>query len=382
MGKDGRVSATALPTVTAFAPGRVNLIGEHTDYNGGQCLPFAIPLATTATLTLRDDGILRATSDQAEPWTGRLDDVTSRQVTGWASYVAGVVWALDAVAPLAGGLDVQVTSTIPLGGGLSSSAALECSIAIALEALLGQTPDADGRSRIAEACRRAETEYVGAPTGGVDQLASMLGAEEHAVHIDFDDPRTPATTLVPLPLTADGLAILVTDTGARHALVEDDSGYARRRAECDAAAATLGVPTLSRAAFADLASIADPVHRRRTRHVVTENARVVETVDALKVQDWGRLGALLTASHESLRDDFEVSCAELDVAVEAALQAGARGARMTGGGFGGCTIALVHAGEADAVRAAIDTAYRGSGWPAPRHHLVQPSAGARVVARS
>ena len=364
---------------TAEAPGRVNLIGEHTDYNGGRCLPFAIPLTTTATVTERDDGGLVVRSDQGDPWTGRLDDVAARAVPGWASYVAGVVWALDVDAAQVGGLDIEITSTIPLGGGLSSSAALECSVAVALHGLLGHDLDDDARLRLAEACRRAETEYVGAPTGGVDQIASLLATTGHAVHIDFADPHSPVTDRVPLPLADAGLAILVTDTGVRHALA-DGGGYADRRAECEAAAAVLGRHTLAGLEQRDLTRISDPLLQRRAGHVVTENARVVAAVTALQDGDWTTLGGLLTASHESLRDDFEVSCPELDATVDAALSAGALGARMTGGGFGGCAIALVRSADAGAVRTAIGTAYTQQGWAPPRHHLVQPGPGAHVVA--
>lgn len=340
---------------TAVAPGRVNLIGEHTDYNGGRCLPFAIPLTTTAVVAERGDGALVVRSDQGDPWTGRLDDVAARAVTGWAAYVAGVVWALDVDGTQVGGLDIEVTSTIPLGGGLSSSAALECAVAVALHDLLGHHLDDDARRRLAEACRRAETEYVGAPTGGVDQLASLLATDGHAVHIDFAVPDRPATGLVPLPLDGAGLTVLVTDTGVRHSLADGDGGYAQRRAE---------------------AAAGDP---RRRRHVATENQRVEDAVAALGSSDWQALGTLLTASHLSLRDDYEVSCRELDVTVEAALAAGALGARMTGGGFGGCAIALIDAVRADDVSAAIDEAYRRADWPRPTHHHVTASAGARLV---
>ena len=354
-----------MSTVTAVAPGRVNLIGEHTDYNGGLCLPFAIPLATTARVATRQDRLLTITSDQGGSWEGSLDDVSARRVTGWTSYVGGVLWALGADGPEHPGLDITVTSTIPLGGGLSSSAALECSVAVAVTALSGRSLDRAGRLRLAELCRRAETEYVGAPTGGIDQLASLLGTVDHGVLVDFADPTAPRAQEVPLAFGAAGLAILVTDTGVRHSLADDEGGYAQRRAESSAFAA-------------DPAS-ADPVLQARGRHVRTENDRVRRTVEALAAEDWSGVGELLTASHASLRDDYEVSCPELDVAVDASIAGGALGARMTGGGFGGCSIALVDRSGLAQVRDAVDTAYAEHGWPTPSHHVVEPSAGAHVV---
>ena len=340
-----------MSTARAVAPGRVNLIGEHTDYNGGLCLPFAIPLATTATVSVRDDGRLRITSDRGEPWEGERGE----RPAGWASYVAGVLWALEEAGWEMPGLEISLSSTIPLGGGLSSSAALECAVAVAVAGLLGKPLDRGARIELAEVCRRAETEYVGAPTGGVDQLASLLATEGHGVLVDFADPAAPETTNVPLDLAAAGLTVLVTDTGVRHSLAQGDGGYAQRRAEAEAG---------------------DP---RRWRHIDSENERVRACVRAVEARDWAVVGRLLTASHASLRDDYEVSCLELDLTVEAALSAGALGARMTGGGFGGCAISLVASGDAVDLRTTIDRAYRARGWPAPVQHEVRPTAGARLL---
>ncbi|AIY17453.1 galactokinase [Pimelobacter simplex] len=331
-----------MTSATATAPGRVNLIGEHTDYNGGRCLPFAIPLATTATVTVRDEPGLVVESSADADGSG-------------TEYVAGVVWALREAGWDVPGLDVAVTTDLPLGGGLSSSAALECAVAVAVAGLLGRPLDRSGRRSIAEACRRAETEHVGAPTGGMDQLASMLGTADGALLLDFADPARPRVRDVPLPLAAAGLTVLVTDTGVRHVLADGDGGYAQRRRECAAG---------------------DP---RRLRHVTTEDARVGAAVEAIEARDWGTLGVLMTASHTSLREDFEVSVPELDTAVDAALAAGALGARLTGGGFGGCTIALVAEATAPAIATAVDDAYAAAGWPAPTHRTVRPAAGARLL---
>ncbi|WP_436699687.1 galactokinase [Nocardioides sp. BYT-33-1] len=330
--------------VVARAPGRVNLIGEHTDYNGGLCLPFAIDLATTATVRRRSDGRIRTTSREA--------------VAGdrhWQEYVVGVVAQLRRIGWEVPGLDIDLVSTLPLGGGLSSSAALECAVATAIAGVVGAPLDESGRRVLAEACRRAETDHVGAPTGGMDQLAAMLCSPGHALLIDFADPGCPATTPVPLPIAADGLSLLVSDSRVRHALADGDGGYAQRRRECAAG---------------------DP---RRRRHVATENARVRAAVDAIGDRDWPRLGELMTASHVSLRDDYEVSVPQLDRAVDAALAAGALGARLTGGGFGGCTIALVAADRVGAVREAVDAAYAERRWASPRHHVVAPGPGAQVL---
>ncbi|MBM9459017.1 galactokinase [Nocardioides sp. zg-536] len=363
-----------MTSATATAPGRVNLIGEHTDYNGGLCLPVAVPLSTTVTVGGREDDHVNIISDAAGTWTGTHADVASGQVPGWARYVAGVLHELTRAGHRLPGLDLSITSSLPLGGGLSSSAALECAVALAVTQLVA-TDDQDGadgsdwldearRRQIAELCRRAETQYVGAPTGGMDQLASMLAREEHALLIDFAEPANPRTRPVPLPLGEAGLELLVTDTGVRHALADGDGGYAQRRDECTRAAAD--------------PDSTDPVLRARSRHVHSENDRVRAAVAAIEARDWIRLGALLTASHHSLRDDFEVSCAELDAAVDAALAAGALGARLTGGGFGGCTVALTHEDRVDAVRDGIDAAYARAGYPPPVHHRVRPAAGARI----
>ncbi|GAA4826128.1 galactokinase [Nocardioides caeni] len=329
-------------SVTAVAPGRVNLIGEHTDYNGGLCLPIAIQLATTATITPREDDDLRVTSDQAPSGSA------------WQRYVEGVVIELRAIGWQVPGLDIALTSTLPLGGGLSSSAAMECAVATGIAGLLGLPLDEATRWRLAESAQRAESVHVGAPTGGMDQLASMLGRDGHALLLDFADPARPTAQPVRCRPAEEQVALLVTDTGVRHQLADGTSGYAQRRRECE---------------------VGDP---RRWRHVDSENERVRSAVTAMEAGDWEAVGSLMVASHSSLRDDFEVSCRELDLTVTAALDAGALGARMTGGGFGGCTVSVTHEGRVGAVRDGIDAAFAAAGLPRPAHHLVSPAEGARL----
>jgi galactokinase len=292
------------------APGRVNLIGDHTDYNAGLALPFAIDRRTTV----------------AAARAAAVDAVSANDVDGgWRAYVEGAVAVL--AVP---GVEVAVTSTVPLGAGLSSSAALACGVVAAVAGVHGREI---GRRETAVLAQRVENEFVGVPSGLLDQLSSMLGRAGHALEIDFGRGLE---TPVPFDPRAHGLAVLVVDTGVRRRL--GDGRYAERRAQCDAAAAALGVPSLRDArAVDDL----DGVLLRRARHVLTENERVRDVVAALALGDFAAVGRALTASHLSLRDDFEVSIPQLDAAVEAALAAGALGARLTGGGFGGCAIALV-----------------------------------------
>ncbi len=370
-----RETYDAEATVVARAPGRVNLIGEHTDYNRGLVLPVALAHATYAAVAARTDGVVRiASGDDGEPWTGSIDAVGPGDVDGWAAYVAGVLWALREDGFDVPGMDVVVHGTVPLGAGLSSSAALECSVALAVCGLLGLPVDDDLRQRLLRACMRAETEVAGAPTGGMDQSISLLAQADTALLIDFDSDDS---TAVPLGLADAGLTLLVTDTRVQHALV--DGGYAARRADCEAAADALGVPSLRQATLDSVAGLSDERVRRRATHIVTEIARVTETVDALAAADWPAVGRLFAASHLSMRDDFEISCPELDLVVATAIEAGAVGARMTGGGFGGSAIALVPTERVDAVVRAIDVAFVAAAFRAPQHLLAEPSGPAAVV---
>lgn len=364
------------PTVVARAPGRVNLIGEHTDYNRGLVLPVALPHATYAAMAPRTDDVVRIGSlEEAEPWTGSLGALGPGDVDGWAAYVAGVLWAMREAGYDVPGVDILVHGTVPLGAGLSSSAALECSVALAACGVLGVDPDSHTRHQLVAACIRAESEVAGAPTGGMDQTVSMLASAGSALLIDFDgDTRT---TDVALGLERADLALLVTDTRVSHALV--DGGYAARRADCEAAADALGVPSLRQAVMDDVERLEDDRIRRRARHIVTEIARVRDTVEALEAGDWTAIGRAFRDSHVSMRDDFEISCPELDVAVTTAVEAGAVGARMTGGGFGGSSIALVPAPRLDAVVRAIDAAFVTAGYGAPQHLRAEPDAAASLL---
>ncbi|NHA66697.1 galactokinase [Phycicoccus flavus] len=356
------------------APGRVNLIGEHTDYNAGLVLPIALRQRTVAAVTVRDDDLLRLHSVQAgETVEVPLGEVGPGRPQGWTAYVAGVLWALREAGHAVRGMDVTVDSDVPLGAGLSSSAALECAVGAAASDLfdLGLLDDDAARARLADACVRAENEVAGAATGGMDQSAALLCREGSALLLDCRDG---ATEHVPFDLAAAGHVLLVTDTRAAHAL--NDGQYEKRRRACERAAAELGVDTL-RDVPADgleeaLARLSDDELRRRARHVVTEIARVRQAVTALRDGDLAEVGRLFAASHASLRDDYEVSCEELDVSVEAATGAGALGARMTGGGFGGSSIALLPEDAVDDAVAAVRAAFAARGWDEPRCFAVTP----------
>jgi galactokinase len=368
------------------APGRVNVMGEHVDYNAGLCLPIALPHRTFAAVRRRDDGRVALASAQRpdEEWTGALDDIGPGLEPGWAAYLAGVLWALrqgdDGSAAGAldvPGVDVLVDSAVPVGAGLSSSAALECSLAVAVAELLGLGQDEDVRIRLAAACVRAENEIAGASTGGMDQAIALRATEGHALLLDTRDH---SAVQVPLDLDAAGLALLVVDTRAAHEL--NDGQYAERRADCDEAVRRLGVSSLREVTDLDdaLRRLDDePRLARRTRHVVTEIARVHEVVDLLRSGHADRTGPALDASHRSLREDYEVSSVELDTAVEAARAAGALGARMTGGGFGGSAIALVPSDATDEVAGAVRDAFAAAGLDEPGFLRSVPSGPAGRV---
>lgn len=386
----------AAPHGVWSAPGRVNLIGEHTDYNAGLCLPIALAHRTFVAVSPRTDRIVRLRSAQ-EGATVRevhLDDVGPGAVTGWPAYVVGVAWALAETGLRVPGFDLVVDSCVPYGAGLSSSAALECAVAVAIDDLagLGLSRDDAGRAQLVAASVRAENEIAGAPTGGMDQAASLRSHEGHALLLDCRPGLEPVESAraVPFDLAAAGLALLVIDTRAPHALV--DGQYAARRTTCEAAASQWGVPNLRAVtdaldrsatpgvAFeAALDSLDNHMARARVRHVVTEIARVREFVAMLDAGRLSAVGPLMDASHTSLRDDYEVSCPELDLAVAAARSAGALGARMTGGGFGGSAIALVRAEETATVGDTVLAAFAEAGLATPDLLVATPSRAADRV---
>ncbi|MBO3724785.1 galactokinase [Actinomyces bowdenii] len=395
-----------------YAPGRVNIIGEHTDYNGGLALPIALPHRAYLALRRRQDRTIRLVSSRDAQAIEVLDldaigpKGTPGEVTQWASYIAGVAWSLEREG-FTGlpGFDAALVSCVPLGGGLSSSAALECSAAVAIDEAAGlglagpvQQPDDAGRARLVGVCVRTENEMAGAPTGGMDQSASLRCREGHALELDCRDG---SVEHVPFDLASQGLALLVIDTRAEHSLT--DGQYGARREACEEAARILGVDLLADLDPQDLDEALERLRRsagqdggpdperaevlvRRVRHVVTEIARTRELVallqeaDALSGESLAAVGALMDASHESLRVDYECTGPELDTAVEAARAAGAHGARMTGGGFGGSAIALVDAEAVPEVARAVARAYATAGFRPPAFLNAVPSAPAGRLA--
>lgn len=399
----------AKPASIARAPGRVNVIGEHTDYNGGVALPLALPHATYAAARPRTDRQVRLASAQMDqPINLDLDELSrsltdasrddgSRIFTGPGAYVGGTILGLEDVLHRVGqfpGIDVAIDSCVPLGSGLSSSAALECAVAVALDDLLGLdlADTVEGRHLLLDAGRRAENFYVGAPTGGLDQASALLCSPGHVILLDC---RTLDAQPVEFDLAARGLELLVIDTKAHHNLA--DGQYAKRRHMCEVAAAALGVgfladlvadgtpvPEVLSRLYTQLGSTSPTAEEAYARacHVLSEIERTHAFVAELRGA-WRPevLGELMNASHESLRYDYEVSCAELDTAVAAARAAGTYGARMTGGGFGGCAIALVKKDSVAAVAQAVMAAFVKADFAAPSFLLAEPSAAAAVQGR-
>ncbi|WP_327301752.1 galactokinase [Streptomyces goshikiensis] len=366
----------AYPEGVWAAPGRVNLIGEHTDYNDGFALPIAIPQRTLVAARRRQDGRLRLHSAQGD---GPVIDLhvarlTPGAVTTWGAYPAGVVWALREAGHRIGGADLHIDSTVPAGAGLSSSAALECAVAFAYNDLYGLDLSAPALALISQ---RAENGFAGVPCGAMDQLASACCTAGAALHLDI---RAGAHEQVPFAPEARGMSLLVVDTRVKHDL--GDGAYAALRAGCERAARLLGLAALRDLAPADLNRAAEalPAHLvPLARHVVTENARVTEAVSHLRAGRLAALGRILTEGHASLRDDFRISCAESDLVVDTALAHGALGARMTGGGFGGSVIVLAEEGGVEVLGEAVTTAFRSAGYQAPHLFPVSPSAGARRI---
>ena len=352
------------------APGRANLIGEHTDYNNGFVLPFGIDRRTYVALSKRDDMICRVSSSFSSEVV-ELELAAGKPVDlDWALYPLGVAWVMREYQTT--GFDVFIDSDVPIGAGLSSSAAVECSMALALNDIWGA-----GKSPIELALigQRAENDVVGAPTGIMDQTASMLARADGAVLIDC---KSLETTQISLGLDEQDLVVAVMDTRVSHR--HSDGGYRSRRDSCEKGAAVMGVESLRELNVSDLATAKqqmDDVTFRRVRHIVTENQRVLQTVSALADARMDELGELLLASHASMRDDFEISIPELDLAVETAMEVGAVGSRMTGGGFGGAAIAVIHKAKLGVLEEAVVAAYEAAGYAEPRVFAVTPSQGAR-----
>jgi galactokinase len=357
------------------APGRVNLIGEHTDYNDGFVLPFALPHRTAVAASPRDDDALTVSTlhdngraETAEPV--RISELTPGVVSGWAAYPAGVAWVLLEQG-LDRGADLVIAGDVPAGAGLSSSHSLECATALALLGLAGST---QSNNDIAKWIQHAENDFVGAPTGLLDQTASLCCTSAHVLFLDV---RSGESEQVPFDSVRHGLEVLVIDTRASHSNTE--SGYGDRRRGCERAAELLGIAALRDVSMdgleTALAALPEDL-RPLVKHVVTENDRVLRTVELLRQDKYADIGPLLSASHASLRDDYRVSCDELDVAAEAAEGAGALGARMIGGGFGGSAIALVHSDTRAKVEAAVTAAYAARSFTPPRMFTAVPSAGA------
>jgi len=355
-----------------FAPGRVNLMGGP-DYTEMFVLPFAIGAGVTAAAGRRPDRRIVLISRQAgeEKVVADLDSLEPGSVTGWAAYPAGVAWALRQAGYLSGGADVAIDADLPAGAGVSSSAALECAVALALTGLYDV---AVPRPELAALARRAENEFVGVPSGIMDQIAALQSQAGHALLLDC---RSGTAAAVPLDPAAAGLTLLVIDTRVRHAL--GDGRYAERRAACEQAASALGARSLRDVTEQELARLADPALRHLAGHVLAERRRVLRAADLLRAGNPAAIGRLLTASHDSLRGSSGVSWPEADEAVAAAIDSGAAGARMTGGGFGGCVVALIPAQRAAPVRATVAGRFARRQWPAPHYLDAAPSAAARRV---
>jgi galactokinase len=356
------------------APGRINLIGEHTDYNLGFALPIALPERTVVTYTPGDALDMTVRSDREDGDVRIPLDTSPGDVDGWAGYVAGVIWSLREAGHRMSGGTMAVTSDVEMGSGVSSSAALECAVLGALTAAAGLQID---RIELARIAQRAENDYVGAPTGMLDQLASLCGEPRKALMIDFKEP-----TVQPVPFDPDasGIALLLINSRAPHQHAGGE--YAARRASCERAAAELGVSSLREVqdrGVSALTAVADPVDARRARHILTDNQRVLDVVAALRDSDFAAIGQMFNASQASMRDDFEITTPHIDLIAETAVAAGALGARMTGGGFGGCVIALAPEAKSAHIADAIQAAVADAGYNAPTIVRTRAGGGATLL---
>lgn len=360
------------PEVVASAPGRVNLIGEHIDYSEGFVLPFAIDAVTKCAIAKRDDEKVRIISAQKknEVIESNLEAIAAKEGSAWSRYIYGVIWAME----IETGLDIYIDGKVPLGAGLSSSAALECSVATALNHLFHLEKTLPELARLTQ---RAENDYVGVPCGIMDQSISLMARAGYGLLLDCQDL---STRHIKIDFASSSLRLLIIDTQAHHALT--DGGYAKRRESCEEIAKIFSIPSLRQLSMESLlahkAKLSD-IQFKRARHGVGEMLRVLDAVKALEAEDFEALGQLLNQSHNSLRDDYEVSCPELDLAVETALSSGALGARMVGGGFGGSAIALIKESDAGTISSTIERAFAKSGFKAPRFFDSLPSDGAKVI---
>ena len=362
------------PDLVAAAPGRVNLIGEHIDYSEGFVLPFAIKDRTLVAARKRDDSIVRVASAQRRNKiiTVDINEVKPGLKGEWERYALGVLWSMGVKS----GVDLLIDGHVPLGAGLSSSAALECSVATAMNHLFDMGFSLEELARLTQ---KAENQYVGVPCGIMDQSVSLMATNGFALLLDCRDL---STRNIPFDVASHGLELLIIDTQAHHALT--DGGYAERRASCESVAAKLGVKSMRELTREQLDSSQDKLSESeyiRARHAVTEMKRVLDCVEALASEDFTQVGQLLNQSHNSLRDDYTVSCPELDTAVEASLAAGALGARMVGGGFGGSAIALIQASKTSQTISAVENAFADKKFKAPRFFTSLPSQGAELLAR-
>ena len=362
------------PDLIAAAPGRVNLIGEHIDYSEGFVLPFAIKDRTTAAIRKRDDSTVRIASVQRrnKVITVDINDVQPGLMGDWERYALGVLWSMGVKT----GVDLMIDGQVPLGAGLSSSAALECSVATAINHLFDMGFSLEELARLTQ---KAENQYVGVPCGIMDQSVSLMATVGSALLLDCRDL---STRNIPFDVAAHGLELLIIDTQAHHALT--DGGYAERRASCESVALKLGIHSMRELTIAQLEASRDSitsVEYLRARHAVSEMQRVLDCVEALSISDFEKVGRLINQSHASLRDDYTVSCPELDTAVDASLAAGALGSRMVGGGFGGSAIALIQASKTSETITAIEKAFAEKKFKAPRFFTSLPSQGAEVISR-
>jgi galactokinase len=362
------------PDLVAAAPGRVNLIGEHIDYSEGFVLPFAIKDRTFAAVRKRDDSMVRIASAQRRNKIVTVDiaDVKPGLKGEWERYALGVLWSMGVTS----GVDIIIDGHVPLGAGLSSSAALECSVATAMNHLFDMGFSLEELARLTQ---KAENQYVGVPCGIMDQSVSLMATQGFALLLDCRDL---STHNISFDVASHGLELLIIDTQAHHALT--DGGYAERRASCESVATKLAVKSMRELSMAQLVAARDQITHTeyiRARHAVSEMKRVLDCVDALSIGDFVKVGKLINESHISLRDNYTVSCSELDTAVEASLAAGALGSRMVGGGFGGSAIALIEASKTAHTIRAVESAFAAKKFKAPRFFTSLPSQGAEILSR-